>query len=84
MFLSSLRPRDNRPAINALAIAQHSDPMQNHARLLGAELKREELERKYEHTALALAVLLAINVGVLVWYLLSQEGVCLILDHGLA
>ena len=54
------------------------------ARALGAELKREELERKYEHVVLALAVLLAINVGVLVWYLLSQQGVCLILDHGLA
>lgn len=47
-------------------------------------IKTEELERKYEHTALALAFLLAINVGAVVWYLLSQQGVCVILDHGLA
>jgi hypothetical protein len=77
-------PHTTRSAINEFAMAQHSDPMMVQARALGQELKREELERKYEHTALALAVLLAINVGVLVWYLLSQEGVCLILDHGLA
>jgi hypothetical protein len=84
MLPSFLKPRDNASAINAVAIAQHSDPMQNHARILGAELKREELERKYEYTVLALAALVAVNIGILVWFWLDQESVCLILDHGLA
>ena len=83
-MFKSLLPRSNASAVNAAAVAHHSDPMQNHARLLGSELYREQLERKYEHIVLALAVLVAVNVGALVWYLLSQQGVCLILDHGLA
>ena len=83
-MLKSLLPRSNASAINALAIAQHSDPMQNHARLLGAELKREELERKYEHVVMALAFALAICVGIIVWFVLDQQGTCLILEHGLA
>jgi hypothetical protein len=70
--------------LNAAALAHHSDPMFNHAKLLGAELRREQLERRYEHIVLALAGLLAISVGIIVWFVLDQEGACLILEHGLA
>ena len=83
-MLKLFLPRDNTPPINAVAVAQSSEPMTSHAMILGAELKREQLERKYEHAVLTLAVVLAINVGAIVWFLLSQEGVCLILDHGLS
>jgi hypothetical protein len=74
----------NTTGLNAAAIAHHSDPMFNHAKLLGAELRREQLERSYEHIVLALASLLAISVGVIVWFWLNEQGVCVILDHGFA
>jgi hypothetical protein len=83
-MLKSLLSRDNTTGLNAAALAHHSDPMMSHAKLLGAELRREQLERRYEHIVLALAGLLAISVGIIVWFVLDQQGVCLILDHGLA
>jgi hypothetical protein len=71
MILFSLRPRDTRSAVNAVAVAQHSDPMQNHARLLGSELRREELERRYEVVCLVLAFSGCVNVGVIIWILVQ-------------
>jgi hypothetical protein len=57
----------NANAINALAVAQHSDPMHNHARLLGSELRREELERRYEVVCLVLAFSGCVNIGFIIW-----------------
>lgn len=74
-MLKSLLPRDNRSAINAVAVAQHSDPMMNHARLLGAELKREELERRYEVVCLLLAFSLCVNVGGIIYFLIETVKV---------
>jgi hypothetical protein len=71
-MLKSLLPRDNRPAINAVAVAQHSDPMQNHARLLGSELEKEDLRRKYEDAVLVLAFSMCVNVGVIIWFLVQS------------
>jgi hypothetical protein len=45
-----------------------ADPMQNHARLLGSELRREELERRYEVVCLLVTFLLCIDLGVVIWY----------------
>lgn len=70
-MLKLLSPRDNTPAINAVAVAQHSDPMQNHARLLGSELRREELERRYEVVCLLVAFLLCVDLGVVIWYVVE-------------
>jgi|HubBroStandDraft_4_1064222.scaffolds.fasta_scaffold00045_56 hypothetical protein len=61
-----------------------SDPMMRDAKLLGVQLRREQQERRYEHIVLGLASLLAISIGVIVWFALDQQGACLILDHGLA
>jgi len=66
-MLQSPLPRDNKSGINALAIEQHSDPMKNHARLLGSELRREELERRYEVVCLVLAFSGCMNLGVIIW-----------------
>lgn len=70
MLLSSLRPRDNRSAINAVAVAQHSDPMKNHAMVLGRELQLEQLRRQYEDILLVLAFSGCINIGVIIWFVI--------------
>jgi hypothetical protein len=71
-MLNIFLPKDNRPAINAVAVAQHSDPMQNHARLLGSELEKEDLRRKYEDAVLVLAFSMCVNVGVIIWFLVQS------------
>jgi hypothetical protein len=70
-MLQSLLPRDNKSGINALAIAQHSDPMKNHAQLLGSELRREELERRYEVVCLVLAFSVCVNLGGIIYFLIK-------------
>jgi hypothetical protein len=72
-MLKSLR--DTRSAINEVAIAQHSDPMRNHARILGSELEKEELRRKYEDACLVLAFSVCVNVGVIIWFLIQTVKV---------
>ena len=70
-MLKSLLPRDNRSAINAVAIAQHSDPMRNHAMVLGRELALEQLRNKYEDVCLVLAFSGCINLAVIIWFLVQ-------------
>jgi hypothetical protein len=55
-------------AVNAMAIAHHSDPMMSHARLLGSELRREELEHRYEVVCLLLAFSVCVNVGAIIYF----------------
>jgi len=45
MLTKPTKPTDTT-GLNSLAIAFHSDPMISHARLLGSELRREELEHR--------------------------------------
>jgi|HubBroStandDraft_2_1064218.scaffolds.fasta_scaffold00132_31 hypothetical protein len=71
MLFPSLRPRDNRSAINVVAVAQHSDPMKNHALVLGKELAIEELRRKYEDVCLVLAFSGCVNLAVIIWFLVQ-------------
>jgi hypothetical protein len=54
--------------LNSLAIAFHSDPMISHARLLGSELRREELEHRYEVVCLLLAASLCVNIGAIIYF----------------
>ena len=57
--------------LNSLAIAFHSDPMISHARLLGSELRREELEHRYEVVCLLLAFSGCVNLAVIIWFLVQ-------------
>ena len=70
-MLTFPRPRDTRPAINAVAVAQHSDPMTRDAMILGIEVEAEHLRRKYENICLVLAFSGCVNVGVIIWVLVS-------------
>jgi len=64
-----LRPYTN--GLNAAAIAHHSDPMLNHAKLLGERLEKEDLRRKYENAMLVLAFSVCVNVGVIIWFVIE-------------
>jgi hypothetical protein len=70
-MLNIFLPKDNRPAINAVAVAQHSDPMQNHAMVLGRELLLEQLREKYEVLALGFALSVCVNVGTIIYFLIQ-------------
>lgn len=70
-MLTFPRPRDTRPAINAVAVAQHSDPMKNHALVLGRELELEQLRRKYDDICLVLAFSGCVNLAVIIWFLVQ-------------
>lgn len=67
-MLNIFLPKDNRSAINVVAVAQHSDPMKNHAMVLGRELLLEQLREKYEVLALGFGMSVCINVGVILWF----------------
>jgi hypothetical protein len=54
-----------------VSLHHDADPMQNHARLLGSELRREELERRYETVCLLVAFLLCVDLGVVIWYVVE-------------
>ncbi len=70
-MLTFPRPRDTRSAINAVAVAQHSDPMMNHALVLGRELELEQLRRKHEDVCLVLAFSGCVNLSVIIWFLVQ-------------
>ena len=70
-MLTFPRPRDNTSAINAVAVAQHSDPMMNHALVLGRELEIEQLRRKHEDVCLVLAFSGCVNLAVIIWFLVQ-------------
>lgn len=72
-ILTALRSRDtnNTAAIAALAVAQSSDPMRNHALVLGRELELEQLRNKYEDVCLVLAFSGCVNLAVIIWVLVQ-------------
>jgi hypothetical protein len=69
--LLTFSPRNNTSAINAVAVAQHSDPMKNHAMVLGRELLLEQLREKYEVLVLGFALSVCVNIGGIIYFLIE-------------